>query len=85
MWMRDVCAVLCFAPQYGRPPPLCADAYISKKHSEAEPGLDSPGVGDYKLGRELLDPKGGAHFGTATKDLQPSAATLTHIQFPTAL
>ena len=36
--------------------------------------MDSPGVGDYKLGRELLDPKAGAHFGTATKDLQPSAA-----------
>jgi len=46
-----------------------ADAFISKKHSEAEPGLDSPGVGDYKLREELLDPKKGAHFGTGTKDL----------------
>ena len=48
-------------------------AFISKAHSEAEPGFGSPGVGDYKISRNVLDPKVGKHFGTATKDLIPSA------------
>lgn len=48
-------------------------SYISKLHAEAEPGVGSPGVGDYKLRKDMNSPgKKGKHFGTSTKDLLPT-------------
>merc|ERR1711934_517074 len=47
-------------------------SYISKLHAEAEPGVGSPGVGDYKLRKDLQNLQSGRHFGTATKDMLPT-------------